>query len=235
MDIGKAFTFVFEDDDWIVKILIAAAILFGGIILGFLVIPAILAGIVLSGYGAEITRRVLRGDAQVLPQWDNWGQIFADGLKIAIIGIVYALPIILFSLCLGVPAGIMAEDSESASAILSALSSCLNLLWSIPMGLLLPAAIARFIDKDDLAAAFHFGEILSLVRDNFVTYLLILIMGWVTSFIGGIGFAFCLLPGLVTAPYAGWVTSHLYGQAYLEATGAAAPADFDDLDLEEIA
>jgi hypothetical protein len=29
-----------------------------------------------------------------------------------------------------------------------------------------------------------------------------------------------LWPGwLVAAPYAGWVTSHLYGQAYLEATG----------------
>ena len=43
MDIGKAFTFVFEDDDWVVKVLIGIGILVAGIVLSWLVIPAILA------------------------------------------------------------------------------------------------------------------------------------------------------------------------------------------------
>ena len=38
MDIGKSFTFVFEDDAWITKILIAAAILFLGVIFSWLLL-----------------------------------------------------------------------------------------------------------------------------------------------------------------------------------------------------
>ena len=62
MDIGKSFTFVFEDNDWIVKILIAAAILLLGVFFSWLLlIPLILAVLLLSGYGVEITRLVIRG------------------------------------------------------------------------------------------------------------------------------------------------------------------------------
>jgi hypothetical protein len=59
MDIGKSFTFVFEDQDWIVKILIAGAILLVGILFSWLLlIPLILALALLGGYGVEIMRRV---------------------------------------------------------------------------------------------------------------------------------------------------------------------------------
>ena len=70
MDIGRAFGYVFDDDRWITKILIAAAILLAGIaFFWLLLIPAFLAAFLLNGYGLEITRRVIRGDAQVLPEW----------------------------------------------------------------------------------------------------------------------------------------------------------------------
>ncbi|NIV36878.1 MAG: DUF4013 domain-containing protein, partial [Anaerolineae bacterium] len=86
----KAFTFVFEDDDWVVKVLIGIGILVAGVVLFWLIIPAILAALLLSGYSLEITRRVIRGDAEVLPAWDDWGQLLIDGLQVVIIGIVYA-------------------------------------------------------------------------------------------------------------------------------------------------
>ncbi|MGD2206083.1 MAG: DUF4013 domain-containing protein [Anaerolineae bacterium] len=230
MDIGKAFTFAFDDEEWIVKILIAAAILAGGILLGILVIPAIVAGLLLAGYGVEITRRVIGRDPQVLPKWDNWGDLFVDGLKVAVISIVYALPIILIGLCLGIPAGIAAEDSQEVSAVLNAIMGCLNILWGIPMGLLLPAAIASFVAQDDLAAAFRFRDIFTLVRNHFATYLIVLVIGWVASLVGGLGILVCGIGLLVTGPYAGWITSHLYGQAYVEATSLAPEPTFEDLD-----
>jgi hypothetical protein len=223
MDIGKAFTFVFDDESWIVKLLIAAAIVLGGVLLSILVIPAILAFAVLAGYGVEITRRVIHGRSPALPAWDNWGALLSDGLKVWIIGLVYALPIILISVCLGIPTGILAEEAQELSSIFSALMSCLNFLWSIPMGLLLPAAIAFFVAEDELGAAFRFGEIFTFLRDNFSTYLIVLVMGWVASFIGGLGVIACGLGWLITAPYAGWLTSHLYGQAYLAGTPQPPP------------
>lgn len=219
MDIGKAFSFVFEDEEWIVKVLIAMGILLGGVLLSWLIIPAFLAYLLLAGYGVEITRRVLRGESRVLPVWDNWGQLFTDGLYIAIIGIVYALPIIILSICLGTPIGILAEDSEAASSMLGTVLGCLNFLWGIVMSLFLPAAIAFYVKEGSLAAAFRFGDVYAWVRDHFSTYLIVAVMAWAASIIGGLGFLVCGIGWLFTIPYSGFVTSHLYGQGYLAASG----------------
>jgi hypothetical protein len=220
MDIGKSFGYVFDDDEWITKILIAAVILLLGILFFWvLFIPSIVAGLLLGGYGVEITRRVIRGDSQVLPRWDNWGELLMDGLKAWIIELVFGLPIIVLSVCLGPASGILAEDAQELSALLSACLGGFNVLWGIVVGLFLPAAIAMFVAEEEVSAAFRFGDVFALVRDNFVTYLLVLVIGWVASLIGGLGLLVCGVGVLVTAPYAGWITAHLRGQAYLEAKG----------------
>jgi hypothetical protein len=218
MDIGKAFTFVFEDKDWVVKMLIAAGIVLGGVLLSFMVLPAIAAAVLLSGYGLEITRRVLRRDVEVLPAWDNWSQIITDGIQVWLISLVYALPIIIASVCLGVPMGILSEGSEEAASLVSLMLSCWSFLWAIPMGLALPVALARFAQSGQLSDAFRLGEIVAFVRDHLATYLITLVIAWVASFIGGIGILACGIGWLFTAPYASFLTSHLYGQAYLEAS-----------------
>jgi hypothetical protein len=228
MDIGKAFTFVFDDEDWIVKVLIAAAILLVGTLLGVLVIPAIVAFALLVGYSVEITRRVIHGNPQALPEWDNWGNLMADGLKVIVIGIVYALPIIALSVCLGLPIGILAEDAEALSSVLSVMLSCLSFLWGIAMSILLPAAMAFYVADGELSAAFRFGEVFAFVRDNLKTYLITFLMSWVASFVGGLGTIVCGVGVLVTAPYGWMVTGHLYGQAYLEAAGQAPQPEFEE-------
>jgi hypothetical protein len=220
MDVGKSFGYVFDDDQWITKILIAAAILALGLLFSWmLLIPLILAGLLLGGYGIEITRRVIHGGTPVLPEWDNWGELLVDGLKAFIIGLIYALPIIVVSVCLSLPIGIAAEDAPEVSSMFSAFTSCLNFLWGIVLGLFLPAAIAVFVAEGEVSAAFRFGDVFNLVRDNFGTYVIVLIIGWVASIISGLGLLACGVGFLVTAPYAGWITAHLRGQAYLVAKG----------------
>jgi hypothetical protein len=223
MDIGKSFGYVFDDDQWITKILIAAVILLLGILFFWvLFIPTLIAALLLGGYGVEITRRVIRGDTQVLPQWDNWGELLVDGLKAWIIELVYALPIIVLSVCLGPVLGILAEDAQEVSALLSVCLSGFSFLWGIAISLLVPAAIAMFVAEEEVSAAFRFGDVFGLVRGNFVTYLLVLVVGWVAGFIGGLGLLVCGVGVLVTGPYAGWITAHIRGQAYLEAKGQTA-------------
>jgi hypothetical protein len=223
MDIGKAFTFVFEDDDWIVKVLIGIGILVAGVVLFWLVIPAILAAILLSGYSLEITRRVIRGDAEVLPAWDDWGQLLIDGLQVIVIGVVYALPMIIVGFCVGAPLQWMAEGSEGASAFFGLALSCFNFFWGIILSLTLPAAIGKFAAEGELASAFRFGEVLGMVRDNLTTYVITAVMVWVTAIISGLGLVFCLIGVFFTGVYTELVNGHLYGQAYLEATGQAPP------------
>lgn len=222
MDIGKAFGFVFEDENWIVKILIGAGVFLVGLLLGVLVIPAVIAGAILTGYQVEIVRRVIRGDMDALPEWDNWGALITDGLKVLVIGIVYALPAIVVGICLAVPAGIVAEDSPGLSSVLSILSSCLSILWAIVITILLPAAIAFFVAEDELGAAFRFGEVISFVRDNLSTYLVTFVMWWVASIVGSLGSLLCGIGVLATTPYSMMVQGHLYGQAYVVSRGRMA-------------
>lgn len=221
MDIGKSFSFVFEDKEWVTKILIAGLITLLGVLFSWLVIPGILAALVLSGYGLEITRRVLRGESELLPAWDNWGQLFTDGLMVVIIGIVYAIPMIVVSLCLGIPLGAASENSDAAGALAGSILGCLNLLWGIVLSFLLPPAIAIYAKEGNLSAAFRFGDVVALVRDHFTTYLITAVMVWVAGIIGGLGVLVCGVGWLFTAPYSTFVTSHLYGQAYVEAAGLA--------------
>jgi hypothetical protein len=223
MDIGKAFTFVFEDDDWLVKVLIGIGILVAGVVLFWLVIPAILAALLLSGYSLEITRRVIRGDAEVLPAWDDWGQLLIDGLQVVVIGIVYALPMIIVGFCVGAPLQWMAEGSEGASAFFGLALSCFNFFWAIVLSLTLPAAIGKFAAEGELASAFRLGEVLGMVRDNLTTYVITAVLVWVTGIISGLGLVFCLIGVFFTGVYTELVNGHLYGQAYLEATGQTPP------------
>ena len=228
MDIGKAFTFVFEDKDWATKVLIGIGILVAGVVLFWLVIPAILAALLLSGYSLEITRRVIRGDAEVLPAWDDWGQLLVDGLQVVIIGIVYALPMIIVGLCVGVPLGWMSENSDGAAAFLSLALSCFNFLWGIALSLTLPAAIAKFAAEGELASAFHFGEVIDLIRNNLTIYVITAVMVWVTSIISGLGLLFCFIGVFFTGVYTELVNGHLFGQAYREATGQTALAPVEE-------
>lgn len=228
MDIGKSFAFVFEDKEWITKILVAAAILLLGILFFWLLlIPTIIALALLLGYSVEIVRRVIRRDSQLLPAWDNWGALIADGLKVIVIGIVYALPSIVASTCLGIPIGILNNDANNPNAFagfLSVILGLFNFVWAIVMSLLVPAAIGFFADTGDLGAAFRFGEVISLVRNHFVTYLVTFLMSWVAQIVGHLGTIVCGVGWLATFPYSLMLTGHLYGQAYLEARGQTQPA-----------
>jgi hypothetical protein len=239
MDIGKAFAFVFEDENWIVKILIAAGILLLGILFSWLLlIPLILAFALLGGYSVEITRRVIRGEVDGLPEWDDWWTLIVDGLKVVVIGIVYALPLIILAVCLGVPAGVLGDSGDAGAALGGTLAlclSCLGFLYAIAMSLALPAAIAFYAAEDDLGAAFRFGDVYGLVRDNIGTYLMTWVMSWVANLIGEAGSLVCGIGWLVTFPYGLMVTGHLYGQAYVEAAGqTAAPVRVDVVDEDVV-
>lgn len=226
MDVGRAFSFVVDDKDWAVKILIGAGILLAGILFSWvLVIPLIAAVALLSGYSLEITRRVIRGDAQLMPEWKDWGKLLADGLRVILVSLIYALPAILVALALGLPGGLLGDSSSHAARaigeFLSIIASVISFAWAIIISFLLPAAIGRMADRGTLSDALRFGDVIRLVRHNFSTYLVTVLMSWVASIVGGLGKLVCGVGWLATIPYSAMVTGHLYGQAYLVARGSA--------------
>ncbi len=214
MDFGRAFSFAFEDQDWLKKIGIAALLMIIPIIGTFLVM----------GWGIEITRRVIRRDPEPLPDWNDFGGYLVKGLQAFVIGFVYALPIFLIMIC---PVGVSiaaGQDSGDTMASIAALVmtcfGCLVFLYSLFMALVIPAALGNFAATDEMGAAFRFADVIALVRANPMSYVLVFLGSIVTGIIAPLGSILCVIGMFATAAYASVVNSHLYGQAYLEASAS---------------
>ena len=84
MDFGLAFSFPFQDPDWVKKLAIAAVI---GVI-------PLIGQIAVLGWTIMLAKRVIAGEEHPMPDWEEAGEIFTAGLKAFVIGFVYALPVL---------------------------------------------------------------------------------------------------------------------------------------------
>ena len=216
MDFGKAFTFVFDDPDWLKKIVIAALI---GLI-------PIIGQIYLVGYGLEVARRVIKHNPVLLPDI-AFGESLATGFKSFIIGMVYAipvflmiLPVLLFLVPVTSTTSTGGTDYSSAEPIAVALSLCcigLLTIYGILLWVWIPAANGNFLATNSLGAAFRFNEVFALLKAAPGAYLFVLLGGIVGGFIASLGTIGCGIGVLLTSTYAVALSGHLTGQAYNEA------------------
>jgi len=208
MDIGRAFTYVFEDEDWVKKVLI------GGVVN---LIP-IVGFFFTAGYMLETLKNVMEGRSLPLPEWDDWGGKFMKGLMVFIIGLIYSLPLIIIVCCLMVGVSAFASQGEDVAnrmiSVIMPCVQCVNLLYSIALMVFLPAILAKYAETEELGAAFRFGEIFSLVKDNIGTYLLVLVINLLAGVITNLGVLACGVGVLFTMFYAMLVNAYAYGQAY---------------------
>ncbi len=227
MDIGSAFTYMFDDQDWIKKIAIG-----GGITLVALILTPVLIGLALflplSGYMLETLKNVRDGRATPLPEWTNFGDLFSKGLMIFVIGLVYNLPSIIFS-CASAGINVAVTnpniDSDVASTlgILSACISCVQVIVSLLGNALLPAAIIRYAEFGSLGSAFQFGEIFNFIKNNLGDYIIVVLLGWVAGLIAAFGLILCLIGIFFTGFWSILVSANLYGQLARKVSGSPQP------------
>ena len=204
MDIGKSFTYLFDDENWVTKILIGALF----VLLSFIVIgiPFVL------GYVVETLKNVMDGKPRPLPDWADLGPIFAKGLMLFLILLIYSLPIISVS-CLTWMGGIIAEESEAVGAFLACMN-CLSVLWGFLVAVVTPAATIRYAITGEFISGFQFGEIFNFIANNLANYIIAFLLTLVANFIGGSGLILCGVGVLFTGLWALLVQAHLFGQVY---------------------
>jgi len=195
-------SFPFEDREWQHKLLI------GSIFIFFSYIIPILPMMVVYGYCAQLIRGiVIEHQEPFLPNWDDWGTMFIDGLKIFGVMFIYALPGIVivcggYILSFGgifVPPVMFSsiEASQSSSPELSImmifistagiiLMSAIVMMvgWLLTLALILfsPVAIVHMVVADEFSAAFRFREIWAIFWANlggFILTYVILIGLWI--------------------------------------------------------
>lgn len=217
MDVGKSFTYMFEDKDWLVKIVLGGVF---GLLSTFLIgLPFVL------GYTLEVIRRVVRGDPQLLPEWDNLGEKFVQGLVLLVIMAIWLIPswiVICAQLGITIPFG---SDPDYASLVtaVSLCGACLNILWAIVISLASPAIFTRYAVTGQFASAFQFAEIWRFMTKNFVNILIAVILAWVAGLLASFGVILCFVGAFLTWFWSMLVEAHLFGQVYRLAQ-ASAPA-----------
>ena len=241
MNIGKSFSFVFEDRQWISKLGIGALITF---------IPIL--NFAWTGYIIGIIRNVMNGSPEPLPNWDDIGKKLVDGLMLTLASLVYALPIIIvFCLPLSfmiVPAILAGNtDMEGLAQAVAGLGSalfvclmCVFVVYTLFLSVIYPAILVLFAREGTIASCFKFREVIGMIRNNSSAFL----TAWGTnialslgiSIIVGIGqtilniipcigqiAALILTIGVVV--YSTSVYAHLFGQFGYTAAGQAAPME----------
>lgn len=211
MDFSLSFSFPFQDEGWVKKIVLTAVIS---------LIP-IIGQLALIGWLVELTRRVIRGDAEPLPDWADFGGILVLGLKMFAIGFVYAIPLMFMTIPMAIFDALV--DSDSAVALYTIVTlcfSCFALIYGLALAFFIPAAVGELAATDNLGAAINPTNIIAHVRAAPSAYLLAFLGTIVAGFLSGFGVILCFVGVILTAVYASAIQGHLYGQAYLEATNA---------------
>ena len=228
MNIQKALTYPFEDKQWTGKI---------GI--GVLISIVPILNFAWLGYILELMRQVIKGNPLPMPDWNNLGKKFMDGLFLFLAGFVYALPVILL---IGVPLAVMivpailagnSNNQSIASAIATAGSmvamclTCVFLLYALALSVLFPAIYVEYAAKGTFASCFNFKDIFAQIGKNtgvyFTAWGVYLGVAIGASLVGGIiggllGWIPCLgqliavVVGVASGIYALLVFAHLFGQ-----------------------
>jgi len=177
------FIYPFKEQGSVKKIVIGTILTFANFIIPF--IP----GIFVTGYVAKIARRIIRDDGELqLPDWNDWGSLFKDGLKISVIGFLFSLPALLvfffgFAAYFGSFIGLMIESSRGieSTEMLILYTICL-FIWIFSLfiglflifvaGLFLPPAIMHTVSESSIGSVFHIRQWWSIFRKNLSGFLI---------------------------------------------------------------
>lgn len=226
MEIGKAFTFVTDDDDWIKKLAIGAI---------FVLVPFLI--LLVIGYQILIIRNVIDGKDRPLPEWEDFGKLFIDGLIMVVAIFIYALPIILLSLC-GAVIGATTTDAAGSMSpgggIGVALFSCLAILFGIALAFIGPALYIQYARYGEFGRLFRFGEVVAIARENLVDILIVILVMWaanlVVSLVSTIAIITICGPIIVSVAGTAWIlfaTGHLYGQIAHKSSGKLSESEYN--------
>lgn len=163
----------------------------------------LIGSVFVAGYAARLVRRTARGEPYPLPEWDDLGGMFAEGLTAVGAYLIYLLPAIVGMVAIFVPLALLgASDSDASPAILVVMIPLIILAVVIFFALLLffPAAFIRLAVEERFGAAFEFDANWRFIKRNFSNYLLALAAFFVANFIAQFGILlFCI--GILPATF----------------------------------
>ncbi len=207
IDIGRSVTYPFEDQQWFPKVGIL-------MILGF--IPG-LNVIMWGGYSLTVARNVMRGERLPLPDWAEWSDIAVRGLLSIAATVIYYIPLILVSCCLGFGLPLLTgRDNSGLSVAINCCLGVVGLVYTLAANLLLNVGHVRYVQTDQFNVYTDFARRIEDLRAN--TNLLVTLLIYQTliaviaAFVGVILAITCIGP-IVIGTLAFLASGYMLGTA----------------------
>ncbi len=197
MSIGRAFSYVFDDPEWLNKLAMMALITVASVFLTPLLIGFV-GWAALLGYVVELVRNVRLGVRNPLPRWNDFSRYLSVGFNVLTAVVVYSLP----NLVLGCASSFMAQNMGSGligSTLLLALSCCLFpilLIYNIIAVPMLALGIGRYVEDPRINVFFEFSLLFDMLRQHTDTVL----QWWLAAVVADIVF---VVLGII--PLLGWI------------------------------
>ena len=195
MNFTKAFSFMFEDKNWVVKIFLGAI---------FNLLSLILVGIpFILGYLLELARNSSEGKEIPLPEWDQLGDKFTRGLIYMIILLVYSIPGIILS-------------------FIPCVKYCLGPLYFLALMFALPYITLKYAKTGSFEEAFRFTEMFEFVKQNINNLIIVVLLSIALEIIASFGVLALVVGVFFTSFWAYLAIYYLYGKVYREGEGTEA-------------
>lgn len=208
MNFKLALTFLFKDEFWFKKINLPAI---------YLLIPG-LGQAVVSGWSLKITKNVIDGVAEPLPD-SEFAEDLQRGISTAGILFVYMIPLYFLSSLITWVTRAAMQNAGMALSDMNYVTFALGIVYTILMFwivLFSEIASVNYIAKGDLKAAFKLKEIWQLFRSNpgdwIISLLIVFLLGLLLA---PLGILVCVVGLFFVVTHLMTVSGHLAGQAYL--------------------
>ena len=177
---------------------------------------------IVVGYGAHIVREGKNLDKP--PKLDNYGELFVEGLKIVIVGVIYALVPAIIGSIIGLmiakpippyPSEILGWSPWVLISIYLLPVLAVTTLIGIVFAIFGVMGVLHMIKTNDFAKAFAFGEIMQLIErigwGEYLIWLIVMyiigsIVGWLSSSVFIVG----IVLGVFYIVFASRSSSHIY-------------------------
>jgi len=170
------------------------------------------------GYLARLARNVIAGVANPLPEWDDLGEYFSEGLRLFCVGLVYMLPLIALVMVFMIPSIIaQSADSDALRNLGGGVAACVWCLifpLSLAMALWLPGAMMFAVVEQRFGAAFEFGQIAAFIKANIGNYLLAYVVWLVVRMIVPFGMILLCVGIVFTSFWSLVVACYAFSQAW---------------------
>ena len=195
LDFGRTLGFFFQDPNWVQKLLIGSL---------FTILSMFLIGSVfVAGYAARLARRAARGEPYPLPEWDDLGGMFAEGLSVIGAYLIHLVPVVAVFGISFVPLIFLGErDGGPSPAALLVLVPLIVLAIVLLFAVMFyfTAAFTRLAVEERFGAAFEVQINLAFLKRNVVNLLMAVVAFMVSNFIAQFGILlFCV--GILPATF----------------------------------